>query len=134
MGKMKELAIAIEEMANAGKALIAASEALKAVYSSDEEAVEAPVIKTTFDVPEPEPVPVEEEEAPEEVAPQPEEQVKAMTKEEVRGILAAIAAKDGGKYKLQVKALVQKYGNGGALTDVPETSYPDLVAEVEALI
>ena len=135
MGKMKELAMFMDELENAGKALVAAAEYFRSVYSFDEQAkAEAPVLKTGYEPPETEPVPVEEEDVPEKEAPQSEEPKKTMTKEEVRSILAAIAAKDGGKYKLQVKALVQKYGNGGSLTDVPEESYADLVDEVGDIV
>ena len=38
-----------------------------------------------------------------------------------------------GRFKADVKAIVQKYGNGGSLTNVDSKDYAALVTEVEGL-
>ena len=58
---------------------------------------------------------------------------QAVTKEEVRALLAAKAAEDGGRHKTAVKALVGKYANGGTLGKVPKEKYPELLKDLEAL-
>lgn len=143
MGKMNELSLtlteALDSMIRAGEAMAESARAVKKYFSladaeTDVEQVKevyAPQIETGFEPTEPTPV---EEEEPVVKEQEPDYEEKALSKEEVRGILAAIAGKDGGKHKIQVKTLVQKYGNGGSLTDVPEESYAALVAEVEALV
>lgn len=65
-------------------------------------------------------------------APQPEP-AKEYSKEDVRRILAAKANEAEGIYKSQVKALVQKYGNGGSLTDVKPEDYAALAQEAEGI-
>ena len=65
-------------------------------------------------------------------APQPEP-AKEYSKEDVRKILAAKANEAEGIYKAQVKALVQKYGNGGSLTDVKPEDYAALAQEAEGI-
>ena len=65
-------------------------------------------------------------------APQPEP-AKEYSKEDVRKILAAKANEAEGIYKSQVKALVQKYGNGGSLTNVKPEDYAALAAEAEVI-
>lgn len=143
MGKMNELSLSLNEaldnMIRAGEAMAESARAMKKYFAlaeaeADVEQVKevyAPEVKTGFEPTEPASA---EEEDPVEKETEPDYEEKALSKEEVRGILAAIAAKDGGKHKIEVKALVQKYGNGGSLTDVPAESYADLVAEVEALV
>ncbi len=143
MGKMNELSLSLNEaldnVIRAGEAMAESARAMKKYFAlaeaeADVEQVKevyAPEVKTGFEPTEPAPA---EEEDPVEKETEPDYEEKALSKEEVRGILAAIAAKDGGKHKIEVKTLVQKYGNGGSLTDVPAESYADLVAEVEALV
>ena len=58
---------------------------------------------------------------------------KQYSKEEVRGILAKKANEAEGRFKADVKAIVQKYGNGGSLTNVDPKDYAALVREVEGL-
>jgi hypothetical protein len=58
---------------------------------------------------------------------------KQYSKEEVRGILAKKANEAEGRFKADVKAIVQKYGNGGSLTNVDPKDYAALVTEVEGL-
>lgn len=61
------------------------------------------------------------------------EPAKEYSKEDVRRILAAKANEAEGIYKAQVKALVQKYGNGGSLTDVKPEDYAALAQEAEGI-
>ena len=92
--------------------------ALKEFYSGTEEAAPAkPEKKTKKQDPTPAEAPAE----------------KQYSKEEVRGILAKKANEADGRFKADVKAIVQKYGNGGSLTDVDAKDYAALVAEVEGL-
>ena len=58
---------------------------------------------------------------------------KQYSKEEVRGILAKKANEAEGRFKADVKAIVQKYGNGGSLTNVDPKDYAALVKEVDGL-
>ena len=61
------------------------------------------------------------------------EPAKEYSKEDVRRILAAKANEAEGIYKSRVKALVQKYGNGGNLTDVKPEDYAALAQEAEGI-
>ena len=115
MSKMSELSQIIDTLITCGETLAETGRALKAYYSSDEEPEKAP--KPT----------AKKKLAKEEPA------AKTYSKEDIRGILAAKASEADGKYKAAVKALVQKYGNGGTLKDIPAESYPDLVKELEGL-
>ena len=114
MGKMNELSQAIDSLITFGETLIETGRALKAFYSTEEEAKPAA------------------EAAPKKEAPAAEKP-KTYSKEDVRGLLAAKANAADGKFKATVKALVQKYGNGGTLKDIPAESYPELVKELEGL-
>ena len=48
-------------------------------------------------------------------------------------MLAAKANEADGIYKVDVRNLVRKYGNGGSLTDVDPRNYAALAAEVEGI-
>ena len=73
--------------------------------------------------------PTEEPAAPE--AKQPESKPeKTYSKEEIRAMLAAKANEADGIYKVDVRNLVRKYGNGGSLTDVDPAA---LAAEVKGI-
>lgn len=48
-------------------------------------------------------------------------------------MLAAKANEADGIYKVDVRNLVRKYGNGGSLTDVDPRNYAVLAAEVEGI-
>ena len=115
MSKMSELSQMIDTLITCGETLAETGRALKAYYSSDEEPKEAPK-------PAAKKKPAKEEPA-----------AKTYSKEDIRGMLAAKANEADGKYKAAVKALVQKYGNGGTLKDIPAESYPELVKELEGL-
>ena len=67
-------------------------------------------------------------------APKEDPAPKQYSKEEVRGILAKKANEADGRFKANVKAIVQKYGNGGSLTNVDPKDYAALVTDVEGLI
>lgn len=117
MSKMSELSLMIDNLITCGETLAETGRALKEFYSAPDE-----------DKPAASPP-----EKKKKAAPAPAEPAKQYSKEDVRGILARKANEAGGQYKVQVKALVRKYGNGGSLTNVPAESYPDLVKEVEGL-
>ena len=115
MSKMSELSAMIDNLISCGETLAETGRALKEFYSGTEEAAPAkPEKKTKKQDPTPAEAPAE----------------KQYSKEEVRGILAK---KADGRFKADVKAIVQKYGNGGSLTDVDAKDYAALVAEVEGL-
>ena len=116
MSKMSELSAMIDNLISCGETLAETGRALKEFYSGSDEAPAKPVKKTKK----------------EDVAPK-EAPAKEYSKEEVRGILAKKANEADGRFKADVKAIVQKYGNGGSLTDVDAKDYAALVAEVEGL-
>ncbi len=64
----------------------------------------------------------------------PDANTHLYTKEEVRALLANKATESGGQYKAQVKAIVNKFANGGNLADIPAENYPDVVKEIESLM
>ena len=116
MSKMSELSAMIDNLISCGETLAETGQALKEFYSGTDEAPVKPAKK-----------PKKEESSPK------DEPAKEYSKEEVRGILAKKANEADGKFKADVKAIVQKYGNGGNLTDVDAKDYSALVAEVEGL-
>ena len=116
MSKMSELSAMIDNLISCGETL--AETGREEFYSGTEEAAPAkPEKKTKKQDPTPAEAPVE----------------KQYSKEEVRGILAKKANEADGRFKADVKAIVQKYGNGGSLTNVDAKDYAALVAEVEGL-
>ena len=117
MSKMNELSMLLDNLIECGETLTETARALKAFYSSDNE---------------PSAAPTEEPAAPETTQPEsiPE---KTYSKEEIRAMLAAKANEADGIYKVDVRNLVRKYGNGGSLTDVDPRNYAALAAEVEAI-
>ena len=121
MSKMSELSQIIDKLIACVETLVETGQALKAFYSTEEEA------ESTKPAPK-----VKKDAAPKEEVPTPEE--KKYSKEFVRGILAAKANEAGGRYKASVKAIVKKYSDGGNLTDVPVENYEALIKEVEGLI
>lgn len=116
MSKMSELSAMIDNLISCGETLAGTGRALKEFYSGSDEAPAKPAKKTKK----------------EDTAPK-EKPAKEYSKEEVRGILAKKANETDGRFKADVKAIVQKYGNGGSLTDVDAKDYAALVAEVEGL-
>ena len=117
MSKMSELSAMIDNLISCGETLAKTGRALKEFYSGTDEEPAKPEKKAK----KADPVPKEEPAA------------KQYSKEDVRGILAKKANEADGKFKANVKAIVQKYGNGGSLTDVDAKDYADLVTEVEGL-
>lgn len=118
MSKMSELSAMIDHLISCGETLAETGRALKEFYSETEEAAPAkPEKKTKKQDPAPAEAPAE----------------KQYSKEEVRGILAKKANEAEGRFKADVKAIVQKYGNGGSLTNVDPKDYAALVTEVEEL-
>ena len=118
MSKMSELSAMIDNLISCGETLAETGRALKEFYSGTEDEAPAKAEKKS------------KKEAP---APKEEPVPKQYSKEEVRGILAKKANEADGRFKADVKAIVQKYGNGGSLTDVDAKDYAALVAEVEGL-
>lgn len=118
MSKMSELSAMIDNLISCGETLAETGKALKEFYSGTEaEALAKPEKKTKKQDP----------------APKEEPAAKQFSKEEVRGVLAKKANEAEGRFKADVKAIVQKYGNGGSLTDVDPKDYAALVTEVERL-
>ena len=118
MSKMSELSAMIDNLIICGETLAETGRALKEFYSGTEEAAPAkPDKKAKKQDPAPAESPAE----------------KQYSKEEVRGILAKKANEAEGRFKADVKAIVQKYGNGGSLTNVDPKDYAALVREVEGL-
>jgi len=126
MSKMSELSMLLEDLIECGNKLTKTAQALKDFYSDTEETIpaETPKAKTKATKKE---APAPESEAIGEPA------TPTYKKEDVRAILSKKANEAGGQYKADVKALVNKYGNGGSLTDVNPSDYAALVAEIEAL-
>lgn len=102
MSNMKNLLSLLEDLEECGQKLSQTAASLKEYFSDTESAKPAPA----------------------------EEKAQTLTKEKVREILADKAAAEDGKYKAQVKDLVKKYANGGALKDIPEDQYSALIDEL----
>lgn len=120
MGKMKELSILIDEIADCGERLKEAAEAIRGMFTSDEEPEqEAPKAKKAK--------PKEEPAAPA-ADPEPEPE-KTYDKTEVRKILAKLS-QDG--HKDDVIALLGKYGAGN-ISGLKESDYAAVVAEAEVI-
>ena len=133
MSKMSELSMLLDDLISCGEKLTETAKSLKDFYSSEETPAAAPT-KTRKSVTKAETTTEPEVSASEPVAEQPDlAPKKAIKKEDIRAMLAAKANEADGAYKAQVKALVQKYGNGGSLTDVDPSDYAALAAEVEEI-
>ncbi len=129
MSKMSELSMMLDELIACGNKLAETAMTLKEFYSSDVQEQPAPDKKTSGKKSSKKQEPPAQAPDP---APQPEP-AKEYSKEDVRKILAAKANEAEGIYKAQVKALVQKYGNGGSLTNVKPEDYAALAAEAEVI-
>lgn len=126
MGKMNELSMLLDDLITCGTKLTETAIALKEFYSSG--TVEQPLSDRK---PSSAKESSKKQEAPAQT-PDPAP-AKEYSKEDVRRILAAKANEAEGIYKSQVKALVQKYGNGGSLTDVKPEDYAALAQEAEGI-
>lgn len=124
MGKMNELSMLLDDLITCGTKLAETAMALKEFYSSG-----------TAEQPVPDRKPSSTKKSPkkQESPAQTPDPAKEYSKEDVRRILAAKANEAEGIYKAQVKALVQKYGNGGSLTDVKPEDYAALAQEAEGI-
>ena len=125
MSKMSELSMMLDDLIACGTKLAETARALKEFYSSDEQEQPAPDKKTSGKKTS------KKQESPAQT-PDPAP-AKEYSKEDVRRILAAKANEAEGIYKARVKALVQKYGNGGSLTDVKPEDYAALAQEAEGI-
>ena len=106
MGKTNELSLLLDELAETGSKLVEVASAIKELFS---------------------PVPDEPESKP---APTPKSQLTAA---EVRTLLVEKSNMADGKYKPQVKALVQKYSGGASFSAIKPEQYEALVADLEAI-
>ena len=109
MSRMNELNLTMDELTDVGRQLVACGEALvraaagvKECFSDDGTGIPAP--------------------ADEHAAAEP----VTYTKEEIRAMLAGIAQAG---FRDEAKALVRKYADGGSLTDIDPTRYPELAEE-----
>lgn len=123
MSKMSELSMMLDDLIDCGAKLAETARALKEFYSSDEQEQPAPDKKTSG----------KKTSKKQESPAQTPDPAKEYSKEDVRRILAAKANEAEGIHKAQVKALVQKYGNGGSLTDVKPEDYAALAQEAEGI-
>ena len=62
------------------------------------------------------------------------ESVQELTREEVHKLLTKKASESDGKYRPLIKDIVRKYANGGTFSDIPQSQYSDMIAELEALL
>ena len=108
MSKMKELSMVLDELVSCGQGLIDAANALRGIYCS-------PAVDATEAV-----------QTPAEV-PQPEEKHY-----EFVDIRKAFSAKARAGYTAEVKAIITNHG-ADKLSAIPESEYPALMAELEAL-
>jgi len=115
---MNELSQMIDTLITCGETLAETGRALKEFCTKTEEAAPANPEKNTM----------KQNPASTKVPA-----AKQYSKEDVRGILAKKANEAEGRYKADVKAIVQRYGNGGSLTNVDPKDYAALVTEVERL-
>ena len=105
MSKMSELSVMIDNLISCGETLAETGRALKEFYSGTEEAAPA----------------------------KPEKKTKKQDPAPTEALAAKQYSKEKGRFKADVKAIVQKYGNGGSLTNVDPKDYAALVTEVEGL-
>ena len=130
MSRMNELATALDELTEVGHRLVACGEDLikaaarvKECFSDDDEEAKpakAPGKRRSAKAPEPE----QEPEPAEPEAPA----ARTYTKEEVRAMLADLSQSG---HRVEAKALVKKYADGGSLTDIDPARYPELVEEAQ---
>ena len=125
MSKMGDLSAMIESLIDCGQTLTKTGEALMKFYSGEKDE-ELPSIS-------PDKADVDAQPTADLTEKEKSEKPRIYSKEVIRGILAAKASEENGRYKSDVKAIVKKYGNGGTLTDIPAEAYPDLVKELEGL-
>lgn len=139
MSKMKELSAVLDELVTCGETLISTANALKDIFNSD------------ADTPDSHPAPADPAENETKPAlssknakkpsvsksestamkaePEPNPEPKPLTKEAVRGILAAKSAKGYGD---EIRALLKKYG-AKQLKQVDPSDYAALVKDAEAI-
>ena len=111
MSKMNELSQVLDELVACGEGLIRTANALRDIFSAEQEPETQPEMK----------------EAP--AATPREEQPAGYTFAEVR---KAFSAKSHAGYTEQVRALITRYG-ADKLSAVKEEDYPALMADLEAL-
>ena len=128
MGKMNELSVILDEIYDCGIKLVQTAELLTDAAQSLSKTVSS--LKEFYTEPE---VAPSEEFRPAPMKAKKAEPEPTYTKESIRALLASKVNEDDGKYRVQVKELVKKYGNGGSLTDVDPKDYAALAKEVGGL-
>ena len=135
MSKMKDFAITLDEIIEAGDELVAsykktastaeiilnAVKELKALFTDNTPAIPEQAAPKTAAKPLFDPTPAKTE--------APKEEAKTYTFTEVRGIMAGLSGQ--GK-KAEAKALLEKFG-ATRLSDVKEEDYPALVREAQVI-
>lgn len=124
MANMSELSLVLDDLATCTQALIDAADglfravnALRGMYSGENT--------------EPDPVNPKNTEAAQPVVETPAEPVKVYEFNEVRRILAGIAAKDR-DHSAKVKELLTRYG-AAKLSDIKPENYAEIVHDAEAI-
>lgn len=125
MSKMGELAMLLDDVMETGNSFLQAIAAVRSYVNTDGQDALTSAAPAATEVPAATQIPASVEAAPAE-APA----ARTYTKEEIRGMLARKANEAEGRYRGAVKDLVHRYGNGGSLTDIAESDYPALVAEL----
>lgn len=123
MSKMGELAMLLDDVMETGNSFLQAIAAVRSYVNTDGQDALASAVPAATEAPTSPPAPVE-------AVPVETPTTRTYTKEEVRGMLARKANEAEGRYRGAVKDLVHRYGNGGSLTDIAESDYPALVAEL----
>ena len=132
MSKMNDLATVLDEMTTVAEHLTAAGEALRKTVVQLRETLGGE------EHPEPKEEPAEAAAPAPQKAPRKRQAPKApgkpeepvLSKEEVRGMLAALAA--SGRQKA-ARELVDRYSGGGSFSDIDPDWYPEIAEEVRAL-
>ena len=123
MSKMNDLTTLLAELTQTGLQLMEAGRTLMLTASRMQDCLPAgegsPKGKKPRKEPEPEPAPEPAPETPAE---------PAYTKEEIRGMLSALA---GNGHREEARALVAKYSAGGSFSDIDPAKYPELAEEVK---
>ncbi len=129
MSKMKELATVLDELVACGETLISTANALKDIFSGDAYISDSPAPTETADSGT-KPTPASKnKKKPAASKPEPAPEPEPLTKETVRGILAAKSAEGHGD---EIRALLKKYG-AKQLKQVDPSDYAVLVKDAESI-
>ena len=126
MSKMNDLNTLLAELTQTGQQLMEAGRTLMLTASRMQDCLPIGEGSPKGKKPRKEPEPVNSEPAPEPAPETPAE--PAYTKEEIRGMLSALA---GNGHREEARALVAKYSAGGSFSDIDPAKYPELAEEVK---